>query len=269
MDTVFLKLGGSLITDKRSEETPRLDVLERLAQEIAEARRTRPDMQLVIGHGSGSFGHIHGQRHGTRQGVSTAEEWFGFALTADAASRLTRIVVTALVNAGIPAWSIQPSATLRCTDGRIVAGPEGAVAEALERGLVPVVHGDVALDNVRGGTIASTEEIFNWLLPNLNPTLLILAGEVDGLYTSDPHDDPGAQLISEVQPGNYAAIQRNLGGSYGVDVTGGMQAKIDQAIGMVSAIPGLEVVVCSGLVEDALYKRLVGVPLAGGTRIHS
>jgi len=158
--TVFLKLGGSLITDKREPETLRLGVIARLAEEIANARKDNPALQLVIGHGSGSFGHVAGRKYGTRQGVYSSEEWFGFADTADAAARLNRIVVQALLEAGVPAWTVQSSATLRCENGSIVAGSAETVSLALSRGLVPVVHGDVALDSIIGGTIASTEEIF-------------------------------------------------------------------------------------------------------------
>ena len=78
----------------------------------------------MLGHGSGSFGHVYGQRYGTRQGVRTAEEWYGYAATGDAAARLNRLVVQALLEAGVAAWSIQPGATLRCRDGVIEAGPE-------------------------------------------------------------------------------------------------------------------------------------------------
>ncbi len=112
-DVVFLKLGGSLITDKRQAETPRPDVIARLAAEIAAARAQVPTMQLVIGHGSGSFGHVVGRRYGTRAGVESAVDWYGFAATADAAARLNRIVVAALLAADVPAWAIQPSVTLR------------------------------------------------------------------------------------------------------------------------------------------------------------
>ncbi|MEZ4718850.1 MAG: hypothetical protein R2851_22555 [Caldilineaceae bacterium] len=41
-ERIFLKLGGSLITDKRAPETPRLDVIHRLAAEIAAARPKYP-----------------------------------------------------------------------------------------------------------------------------------------------------------------------------------------------------------------------------------
>ncbi len=187
---IFLKLGGSLITDKRVAETPRLDVLTRLAQEIAHARADQPTLRLVIGHGSGSFGHVVGSRYGTRHGVTSAQGWYGFAATGDAAARLNRLVTAALLNAGIPAWSIQPGAVVRAVDGKVVTGPTETVALALDRGLVPVVYGDVVLDSVRGGTIASTEEIFEQLVQDLHPSRLILAGEVDGVFSADPQLDP-------------------------------------------------------------------------------
>ena len=102
MQTVFLKLGGSLITDKRVAETPRLDVITRLARELAEVRKASPDLRLVIGHGSGSFGHVHAQRYATRSAVVSAEQWYGFAVTADAAARLNRIVVKGIVGCRYP-----------------------------------------------------------------------------------------------------------------------------------------------------------------------
>ena len=70
METIFLKLGGSLITDKTKVERVRHDVLTRLVEEVAQARRDHPALRLVLGQGSGSFGHVAAARHGTRQGVS-------------------------------------------------------------------------------------------------------------------------------------------------------------------------------------------------------
>ena len=78
MNLIFLKLGGSLITDKSNAHTARPDVLRRLAAEILTALDAQPDLRLVIGHGSGSFGHIPAHRYHTRVGVRTASEWAGF-----------------------------------------------------------------------------------------------------------------------------------------------------------------------------------------------
>jgi len=253
---VYIKLGGSLITDKRAVETPRLPVITRLAREIAAARQADPGLRLLIGHGSGSFGHVVGSRYGTRQGVSTSEEWYGFAATADAAARLNRIVATALLAEGVPAWSIQPSVDLRCHDGQIVAGPLAAVQEALAHNLVPLIYGDVALDSVRGGTIAGTEEIFDWLADYLPPHRMILAGEVDGVYTSDPQRDPAAQPIPVITPETLSTTFQGLGASIGTDVTGGMLAKVQQAVQMVTRHPDLRVLICSGLMENSVFRAL-------------
>lgn len=262
---IFLKLGGSLITDKRVAETPRLDVITRLAQEIAAAQQADPALRLVIGHGSGSFGHVHGRRHGTRDGVRDAAGWYGYAAVGDAAARLNRIVVAELLRAGIAAWSIQPGALLRCADGRVVQGPEETVAMALERQLTPVVFGDVALDSVRGGTIVSTEEIFDRLADALQPARIVLAGEVDGIFTADPQLDPTARPISSITPETLAAVAAGLGSSHGVDVTGGMHAKVMQSLAMVNRHPGLEIIVCSGMEAGHVRRALTGA--AVGTRI--
>ncbi|MEX1018882.1 MAG: isopentenyl phosphate kinase [Litorilinea sp.] len=266
--TVFVKLGGSLITDKRTPETPRMDVITRLAQEIAAARAAQPDLRLVLGHGSGSFGHIYGQRYGTRAGADSAEDWFGFAATADAAARLNRIVIAALLAAGVPAWAIQPSVALRCADGEIVAGPEATVEAALAQDLQPVVFGDVALDAVRGATIVGTEEIFHWLTPRLRPNLVVLLGEVDGIYTADPLRNPDARLIPNLTPATLAQFHAGLGASYGVDVTGGMAAKVAESLAMIEAAPGLEVVICSGLVPGNL-EQVLRRRTRPGTWIHA
>lgn len=253
-DLIFLKLGGSLITDKRRDEYAREDVLARLAQEIAEARAANPTLRLVVGHGSGSFGHVVGKKYGTRTGVASPEQWYGFAATADAAARLNRLVTAALLAAGVPVWSIQPGAALRCVDGRVVDGPAWAVKRALEQGLVPLVFGDVALDDVRGGTIASTEEIFGWLADHLPPQRLVLAGEVDGIFTADPQLHADAVRIPEITPLNFAALAAGVGGSHGADVTGGMAAKVAQSLALVQRHAGLEILLCSGL-EPGLVRR--------------
>ncbi len=268
MSLIYLKLGGSLITDKRNPETPRSHVLKHLSQEIAQARLDRPLLRLVLGHGSGSFGHVSARQYGTRDGVRSADEWFGFAATADAAARLTRIVAAHLLQAGLPVWSIQPSVALRCEDGDVISGPAETVRLALERGLLPLIHGDVALDSSRGGTIASTEEIFEYMAAQLPPVRIVLAGEVDGVYTSDPLLDPAAALLEEITPRAFKSLQATFGASHATDVTGGMAAKVEQALRMVRAQAGLQVVICGGLAHGAVYAALTDPSSPPGTLIH-
>ena len=66
---VFVKLGGAAITVKSEQRTALPDRIENLAGQIARAYKNHPGMRLVIGHGSGSFGHFSAREYGTKNGV--------------------------------------------------------------------------------------------------------------------------------------------------------------------------------------------------------
>lgn len=269
MPLIYLKLGGSLITEKERPETARRHVLDRLAREIAQARRECPRLRLVVGHGSGSFGHVSAQQYGTRKGVGSPAQWYGFAATADAAARLNRIVATCFLEAGLPVWSVQPSVRLRCKDGRVTEGPGETVRMAVDRGLVPLIHGDVAFDSVRGGTIASTEEIFEQMAGHFPPVRIVLAGELEGVFSSDPRLDPKAVLLKEITPDSFESLHVALSGSHATDVTGGMAAKVEQSLRMVDGSEGLEVIVCGGLTPGNILAALTDLSGFPGTLIHA
>ena len=255
----LLKLGGSLITDKAREATLRPAVLDRLAAEVAAALAARPGLPLLMGHGSGSFGHFPGLRHGTRDGVRGRAGWLGYAEVAAAAGRLNRLVTDALLAAGVPVLSLQPSASARCRDGALVALDLAPVRAALAHGLVPLVYGDVALDDVRGGTIVSTEEIFLTLARALRPGRILLVGEAPGVL-----DGAGA-VIARLRPEDGTWVQAGLGGSAGVDVTGGMDSKVNAMLALVAEQPGLAVRVFSGLPAGELTRALLDPAYPAGT----
>jgi isopentenyl phosphate kinase len=252
-DLIFLKLGGSLLTDKTEKEALRPETLARLAAEIAAARAANPDLQLLLGHGSGSFGHVAGARHGTRGGVSGVAQWAGFAEVGDAAARLNRHVIAALLAAGVPAFGLPPSASAEVDDGRVTNLAAGPLRAALTAGLVPVVFGDVAFDSVRGGTIISTEEVMDYLTVVLRPAWLLLAGETAGVL------DLQEQVIPLITRATLPDVLPALGGSRGTDVTGGMASKVAAMLDLVEARPGLGVRIFSGL-EPGLLGRLLADP---------
>lgn len=258
---LFLKLGGSLITDKTGVEVVRRDVLIRAAGEIAQARSRSPGMRLVIGHGGGSFGHVAAARHNTRQGVQTADDWHSFAEVHAAMARLNRLVVEALLAAGVPALSLQPSALVRCENGRITTTNPLPVQDALNAGLVPVIYGDVAFDVNRGGTIVSTEEIMAALVGDLRPLWLLLTGVTDGVL------DQAKQVIPAITPANLPQIEAALGGSHGTDVTGGMASKVRGMLALTAQHPTLQVRIFSGLGAKTVRRVLLAPDTAVGTRI--
>ena len=257
----FVKLGGSLITDKTEPYTPRRRVIGRLAGEVRAALDADPGLRLLLGHGSGSFGHWAARPYGTREGVRTAAQWRGYAEVAAAAGRLNRIVTDTFLEAGVPVLSLQPSASVRCNDGEVRHLSVEPIRAALGHGLVPLVYGDVALDEVRGGTIASTEDLFVYLAGALRPARVLLLGRVAGVL-----DDEG-EVISRIGPESHQRWQDVFSGACGVDVTGGMGDKVARMIELVRRHPETRVRILAGTEPGLLTRVLLGDERGIGTAI--
>ena len=196
-----------MITDKDLPSTARLEVLDRLAGEIAAAFQQQPDLRLVLGHGSGSFGHVPARQYGTRQGVSTSAQWHGFIEVWREAIALNRLVVDALQRAELPAMALPPSASVLAEDGQVARWDLAPLSAALDHGLLPVVYGDVVFDIVRGGTILSTEDLFAHLARALRPQALAAGrtraggmGRLSSLYTPGRADYPVQTAPNCCQP---------------------------------------------------------------------
>lgn len=261
---VFLKLGGSLITEKDRPRTARMDTIDRLAQEIAAALREAPELNLLLGHGAGSFGHVPASKYATRQGVSTPEGWRGFTEVWWDASALNRTVVESLRRIGLPALSLPPSASVIARDGKVESWDLTPLKLALRAGLLPVVFGDVVFDLRRGGTILSTEDLFSHLARHLKPVRILLAGREPGVWADYPHC---TQLIEEITPANYPEVAEALHGSAAIDVTGGMASKVRQSLDLVQDLDSLEVSIFSGEVQELVKRTLLGE--RSGTTIHN
>jgi isopentenyl phosphate kinase len=258
----LLKLGGSLITDKTQPHTVRLDVIQRLASEIAQARQQDSRLSLVIGHGSGSYGHVPARKYGTRDGVNSPAGWLGFVEVWREAQSLNRLVMDALAGAGLPVIAFSPLASLTARDGMAARWELEPLRRALQAGLIPVVYGDVIFDTVRGGTILSTEGLFIYLTGELGPRRILLAGSEPGVWADYP---ACTSLVAEITPGNYAEFSQTLTGSAAPDVTGGMASKIHLCLELARAYPALEMVVFSGEIPGTLLQVCLGA--TAGTRI--
>jgi isopentenyl phosphate kinase len=258
----FLKLGGSLITDKNQPHTVRADVLARLAQEIACARASQPGMHLLLGHGSGSFGHNAAKKYGTRQGVHSPEEWLGFAEVWKAARTLNQIVVEALQKEGLPVIAFPPSAAVTARDGQVLHWDISPLQAALNAGLIPLVNGDTLFDQQRGGTILSTEDLFIYLAGALHPNRILLAGIEAGVWNDFPNC---TQLIEQISPQSFPSLREKISGSASVDVTGGMLEKVQIMIDLARSSPGFNALIFTGLQPGNVRDALLGS--SPGTRL--
>jgi isopentenyl phosphate kinase len=264
MFLVFFKLGGSAITDKTVPATPKVAVIRDAARAIFYAREKNPDLNILLGHGSGSFGHFTAKKWGYGQ----KDNWRAYAETSASAARLNRLVADIFLAENVPVVSMQPSASARTRDGELYALDSKNIETALARNLVPLIYGDVAFDDARQMAIVSTDAQFAFLAPLLQPLRIIYTTAVNGIYTADPHSAPDAQLIREITPQTFGALRAQVGAARGFDTTGGMLDKLARSIALVQKFPALEIFVIAAAAAQ-INPALAGESLAQGTRIHA
>lgn len=256
---VLVKLGGSLITEKSREETVRPEVLSRLAGEIARAAAAIPD-RVIVGHGSGSFGHVAAKRSGIAGGIRSADQLPGVSLTQDRAAALHRLVIAALLEAGALPYSIVPSSAVTAETGRPVTLADEPLLLALEWGLLPVIYGDAVMDRDWGVSIASTEKLFDLLVRSLLAhgfavRRVLWLGETDGLW------DAERRTIPRVSAGSFAEAVKAIGAPSGTDVTGGMLHRLESALAL--ARLGVPSLLANGLTPGLLESALRGDDVPG------
>ncbi len=261
---IFLKLGGSAITDKTQPAAPKPEVIRELARAVFDARAKNPTLAILLGHGSGSFGHFTAKKFGYAQ----PDNWRAYAETSASAARLNRLVTDIFLQQAVPVVSFQPSASARTRDGELIHLDYANIRLALAHRLVPLIYGDVAFDETRARSIISTDAQFAFLAPILQPTRLVYTTAVGGIYRADPMQQPDAELIREITPATWAAQRAQVGASHGYDVTGGMMDKLARSVALVQRFPQLHIHILAASAAQ-LAPALAGEPIPFGTHIHA
>ncbi len=256
-DLIMIKWGGSLITEKDKPFTPRLEIIQSLAKQIKRITEIKPDLKIILGHGSGSFGHAVASTFQTRKGVKTQEEWLGFSRVWHAARNLNEIVTQSLHEQNIPSITFSPMSFISSTNGKGTQFFQFPFEKAITSQILPVVHGDVLFDHILGGTILSTEDIFSYLSLFYQPQKILLAGIEDFIWADFPEKKVPIKTIT---PRNFNQIKNQIRGSSSVDVTGGMLEKVKLMLDLVKRSPGTKISIFSGLSPDSLIHEVFDNP---------
>jgi len=214
----ILKLGGSVITDKNADEGVALkDEINRLAKEISSYSG-----KIIIVHGAGSFGHPLAHRYSLVYNFDAE----GFVLTHRSVEILNSVVVDALNYSGVKAAGVHPMDCFITTDGRISSAFLDPIHIMLEKGIVPVLHGDVVMDTTKGVSIVSGDQILPYLALALDADRIGLGSAEEGVL------DENGVPIPHITHDNFNDIRACLGGSASTDVTGGMFGKVNELLEM-------------------------------------
>ncbi|MEM2138393.1 MAG: isopentenyl phosphate kinase [Candidatus Anstonellaceae archaeon] len=218
----ILKLGGSAITAKEQFMKANKGNIAKLAKAIAKAWNSGVH-DLIIVHGAGSFGHALVLKYKLDNGVRTMKEQEGCKKTQEACAELSRLVVGALLKERVPAVSIAPHSIIVSNNKRIEMLDESPIFDAIEKGEVPVLYGDMVMDSSLGFSVCSGDQIVAY--PAKWADRVVMASAVDGVMA----DGKVVRLITKK---NFAEVAKHLKTSDKPDVTGGMAGKIKEIMGM-------------------------------------
>ena len=134
------------------------------------------------------------------------------------------------------------------------------LSRLLELGALPIINENDTI-STEEISIGDNDTLSAMVAASIRADLLILLSDIDGLYDSDPHENPDARLIPVVErlDDHIRALAGGSGSSLG---TGGMVTKLQAA--QIATEAGCEMVIANGHHPAALYDIAAGQP--AGTR---
>ncbi|MEM0492990.1 MAG: isopentenyl phosphate kinase [Candidatus Thermoplasmatota archaeon] len=250
MSLMFIvKLGGSVITDKKKKNHFRRNIMDRLSSEIKKS-----DHEMIIVHGAGSFGHILAKKYRLNEGYKNRDQLKGFVLTHASVQDLNSKVIKSLQDKGLLSVSIPPHAILQLDKHRLTSFNYAVFSAYLKHGFLPVTFGDVVLDRKLVFSICSGDLLMQALATSLKPEKAIFVIDEDGLYTSNPKDDPNASFIESITINELKHL--TVSDNRYADVTEGMRGKINTIQSI--ARSGVDTILVNGNQPQRLYDILSG-----------
>lgn len=238
-------------------------------------------MELTI---CSSFGHFEAQEYDIANGMLHKEAKRGISLVRNSVQRLNLSLIDACSKLGLPVVTLSPFVDWKTKQGQVIQHtPKEHIKNILDKGLIPVFHGDVVIDQLKGCSILSGDTIMEVLAEMFSPQIVVFVTNVFGLYTSgtlaDEHSDNG--LIREVKvtktgeascvmmkTGKEASLQEISCSQKEHDVTGGFMTKIRSSIRIAKTGANVYIVKCRS--ESAENLLNTGKLKLGdrGTHIH-
>ncbi|MBK8984722.1 MAG: hypothetical protein IPM39_01355 [Chloroflexi bacterium] len=266
-DLTVLKLGGALLTDKRAPDSLRAETLTAVTHEIRACLDAGLLQRLIVVTGVGSFGHPPVLRYKLHKGFQSPDQLLALTETQNNVMRLRRAVAEEFQAAGMPVCLMLPSSCMAASGFAHAESYLTAVAGFLRLGMVPLLGGDVLVDDQVGFMVYGGDEVAVDLALHFGADRLILATQVDGIYDKDPQQHPDAQRLPTLSLNGPGETAVSLDHHPLIDASGAMAGKL-RAIRRAEAAlaAGLEVWLISMMEPGRLTAVLQGDP-AAGTRV--
>jgi len=245
---VVIKAGTNVLTG--GKEDLDLKVMSSLVDQISRMRLNGKDVLLVtsgaIAAGRQVFGDVNaGKDIPSRQVLAAIGQTRLMHIYEDMFSAHGITVAQALLSRG------------DILDREGYLNVRNTILALLDLGVIPIINeNDVVAVEELGVKVFGDNDSLSAMLSNLiDADLLIVLSDIEGLYTSDPHTNPDAMLISNVDRIDEA-IESLAGAGHGVRGSGGMHAKLE-AIKLATS-SGVAVIIANGKSDEIITRICTG-----------
>jgi isopentenyl phosphate kinase len=210
---IILKIGGSAFSDKRTGKSFVSLVARNVAKELPKGEK------VLIVQGAGFIGHSIALRYGLSKLSNNQNHW---ALLRYGVEQVSNQIAKALIDNGISPFVMSAQQLFEIKSGRVLVKNLGIVKAYMDNGFIPIIHSDAPLDDKRGISVLSGDNMAAILANRLNAGKLVFGTDTDGLIGSSGER---IRRISKTNLNKVGIIKRE--GT--IDVSGGMGRKLAQA----------------------------------------
>ena len=240
---ILIKLGGSIVTNKRKPESARRKTIDNILKQIKNINEP-----IILVHGGGSYGHYWSIKYGmhTKPAKYSLK---GLSVVKNSMIELDKIILDSATKNRLNVYSLPPTDFMN--GNKPNRNKIQKISEIAKSGLVPVTYGDALWYSQKKSYILSGDVIMTMIGIILKPRLSVFVLDVDGVYCKPK----SKKLIYDFKK-EKPTISKNK-----MDVTCGITRKITEATKMSKS--GLKVFFVNGnkpqrIVDAASGKKFEG-----------
>ena len=180
---ILIKLGGSIITNKKKPLSARRKIIDNTLKQIRKIKEP-----IIIVHGGGSYGHYWSIRYNMHT-KPARYDLKGVSVVKNSMVELNKIILDAAVKNRLNPYCLPPTDFMKGNSS--IKSKILAINDIAKSGLMPITYGDALWYGQKKSYILSGDVIMTTLARILKPRLCIFVLNVDGclLYTSpSPRD---------------------------------------------------------------------------------
>jgi isopentenyl phosphate kinase len=250
---ILIKLGGSILTHKKTSHKFRLGDIKRIAKEIQRAQKEKPQ-PIIIVHGAGGETHAMAKKFHLEDGALNNKQILGAMQTHFTVAKLQTALVKALTKEKLNVTPLYSGDYFYYSkSGKLTFKNLSHLKTLSNKRVIPILNGDMIPDLKKNFSILSGDKIIILLAQAFKVKTIIFASDVDGFILNN-------KLVQKLSVKELNKAVQNLNTYKGKDATGDLPGKLKA---ITKKEKKAKVLIVNGLKNNRIYSALIGKKVIG------